>query len=169
MSFQEIHLSPLVLAGLYKHAVISLNEEKTITDTRTEPRAKFLGGNKKRILILVKSKDAVFVNDRGLFFLIKLLEACKMNIDDVAIVNNAENKLSITDLKKELQPKSIILFGCTPTNIQLPIEFPMFKLQEYDSSTYLYVPGLEELDTNTNDGKILKSKLWVCLKKLFDI
>ncbi len=168
MSLNEIQLPSIAISGLYKNSLVTLNEEKKII---IEPEAapKFLGGNKKNILILAKSSDAVFVNDKQLSFLTKLLEACKINIGDVAIVNNINEKLTISELKEEYHPKSLILFGCSPASIKLPIEFPIFKLQEFGGCTYLCAPTLEELDMDTNDGKVLKSKLWVCLKKLFEL
>jgi len=169
MSLNEIKLTPLLMSGLYKNSLITLKEEKKNVETKTEASAKFLGGNKKGILILAKSYDAVFVNDKQLSFLVKLIEACKMNIGDIAIVNNASENLIISELKEKFNPRSIILFGCSPSSIKLPIEFPMFKPQEYGGCTYLYTPTLEELDTDTNEGRVLKSKLWVCLKKLFDL
>ncbi len=169
MGLNEIELSSIVLSGLYKNSLVTLNEEKKVVETKSEAAPKYLGGNKKNILILAKSDDAVFVNDKQLSFLTKLLEACKMNIGDVAIVNHANNPMNISEIKKQFSPKSIILFGISPSSIKLPIDFPTFKLQEYDSCTYLCAPTLYELDVDSNDGKVLKSKLWVCLKKLFEI
>jgi len=169
MGLNEMELPSIVLSGLYKNSLVTLDEEKKIVETKSEASSKFLGGNKKNILILAKSDDAVFVNDRQLSFLTKLLEACKMNIGDVAIVNHANNPINISEIKNQFSPKSIILFGMNPSVIKLPIDFPAFKLQEYDSCIYLCAPSLHELDVDTNDGKILKSKLWVCLKKLFEI
>ncbi|MBS1974774.1 MAG: hypothetical protein JST13_10510, partial [Bacteroidetes bacterium] len=143
--------------------------EKKLVEIKTDAVSKFLGGNKKNILILVKSSDAVFVDDDQLSFLTKLLEACKLNVGDVAILNNEKEELVINKLKEQLRPKRIILFGNSPGSLKLPIEFPMFKLQQYDGSTYLYAPSLKELDVDTTEGKILKSKLWVCLKNLFEL
>jgi hypothetical protein len=169
VSLNKIQLPSIAISGLYKNALVTLSEEKEIVETKTLTLPKFLGGNKKNVLILAKSSDAVFVNDKQLSFLTKLLGACKINIGDVAIVNNIKEQSTIGELKEEFKLKSLILFGCSPTSIKLPIEFPMFKLQEYGGCTYLCAPTLEELDMETNDGKVLKSKLWVCLKKLFEL
>jgi len=49
------------------------------------------------------------------------------------------------------------------------MEFPVFKIQAYDQCTYLTAPSLEELVRPGDEGKLLKSKLWVCLKTLFEI
>jgi hypothetical protein len=49
------------------------------------------------------------------------------------------------------------------------MDFPVFKIQAYDQCTYLPAPSLEELVRPGDEGKLLKSKLWVCLKTLFAI
>ena len=49
------------------------------------------------------------------------------------------------------------------------MDFPVFKIQPYDQCTYLTAPALEDMVRPGDDGKLLKSKLWVCLKNLFGI
>lgn len=130
---------------------------------------KFLGNNKRRIALLVQSPGAAFLPDDQLTFLTKILEACQLNIGDVAILNQATAPIDIAVLKQQLQPATLILFGLDPLQIQLPISFPVFKVQEYDKTSYLCAPPLTELTKNTNDSKLLKSKLWICLKTLFSV
>ncbi len=98
-----------------------------------------------------------------------MLEACKMNIGDVAIVNQANSAVDIAGLKRQLQPAQILLFGPAPTGIGLPINFPQFKIQAYDQCSFLWVPPLAQLVQPGEEGKLLKTKLWVCLKTLFGI
>ena len=135
-----------------------------------EPAAyKFLGNHRRKVTIIVDSPGAAFLPDDQLNFLTKILEACRMNIGDVAIVNHHTSPVAITALRQQLQPSSILLFGIEPTAIRLPINFPVFKLQPYDQCTYLSAPPLQQLVGNTAESKLLKSKLWVCLKTLFDV
>jgi len=169
MGLNEIKLPALVASGLYKNSLVTMNEANETKEAALEQSYKFLGKNKKNIVLIAHSNDAVFVTEAHLAWLIKLLDACKMNLEDVAILNNATEQIIITELKKQLNPKTLILFGVEPPAIRLPIHFPMFKLQEYGGCVYIYAPALEELNQDTNEGKILKSKLWVCLKKLFEL
>ena len=130
---------------------------------------KFLGNNRRRITLLVHSPGSGFMPDNQLTFLTKILEACRMTLADVAIVNNAATPVTITALRQQLQPKVVLLFGVEPTAIRLPINFPAFKQLSYDDCTYLSSPALDLLVPNTEDSKLLKSKLWVCLKTLFEV
>lgn len=130
---------------------------------------KFLGNHRRKVSIIVESPGAAFLPDPQLDFLTKILEACRMNIGDVAIVNHHTAPIVITALRQQLQPQSVLLFGVEPTAIRLPINFPEFRLQPYDQCTYLYAPPLQQMVANSADAKLLKSKLWVCLKTLFDV
>jgi hypothetical protein len=137
----------------------------------TAPAAgyKYLGKNQKQITIIIHSPGIAFLPDDQLTVLTKMLEACRMNIGDVAIINHASLPVVINVLREQLHPAIILLFGIQPVDIRLPINFPAFKLQVYDDCTYLYAPSLADLVPPTEESKLLKSKLWVCLKDLFKI
>ena len=131
---------------------------------------KFLGNNRKGFSIAVSDTDSVFLNDRHLAFLTKLLEACKLNLGDIALVNLVGEKASrIDQIKKELKPSRMLLFGLSPLSIGLPLDFPQFKIQEYDGCEYLSGPALGEMDQDSREGKLLKTKLWMSLKQLLTI
>jgi len=134
-----------------------------------EPVYKILGNNRRKITIVVQSPGIAFLPDDQLSFLGKMLEACKMNMGDVAIVNHATVPVQIAPLKEQLQPSFILLFGLGPVDIRLPMNFPVFKIMNYDQCTYLSSPPLAELLQPGEEGKLLKSKLWVSLKALFEI
>jgi len=150
-------------------AATALHPAHPQSQPTTPPDYKFLGNNRRRVSILVDSPGTAFVPDDQLNFLSKILEACRMNIGDVAIINHHTTPIVINTLRQQLQPQHIILFGVEPTAIRLPINFPEFKLQPYDQCTYLSAPPLKDLVPNTADAKLLKSKLWVCLKTLFEV
>ena len=130
---------------------------------------KILGNHRRKITILVNAPGSPFLPDNQLSFLTKILEACRLNMGDVAIVNHASAPVNITALRAQLQPTVILLFGLEPTTIRLPINFPVFKLQSYDQCTYLSAPALDLLVQTSEESKLLKSKLWLCLKSLFEV
>ncbi len=184
MSINNIALSDLLVTEWYRPSMLvpgnkpaqpSAPAPAITTPAPTETPAplsqdyKYLGKNNKKISILVDSPDSAFLPDDQLNFLSKILEACRMNLGDVAIVNHHTTPIAINTLRQQLQPQHIILFGIEPTAIRLPINFPEFRNQPYDQCTYLSAPPLKELVPNTADAKLLKSKLWVCLKTLFEV
>lgn len=128
---------------------------------------KILGNNKKQITVVVNCPQDVFVPEGDLQFLTKMLDACKLNMADVAIVNHATAAVTIEKVKAQLQPKFLLLFGVEPDVIHLPINFPSFKEQPYAGTTYLFTPALSQLNGDTDVAKGLKKKLWECLKRMF--
>ena len=98
-----------------------------------------------------------------------MLEACQLNLGDIAIINLANNPATIADIKKELRSSTVILLGIEPIMIQLPLNFPHFNPQPYDGMVFLCTPPASELNQQTHEAKLLKSKLWVSLQKLFKL
>ena len=171
MSLNSIQLPGFVVADLYKNSLIGVDkkesEKKNGYGTLTS--YKFLGNNQQKITLIVRSADTFFLPEQHLTFIAKMLEACKINIGDVAIVNHASSPVTVSELKQQLTPKIIILFGIEPIEIKLPVNFPQFRIQAYDDCNYLYSPALDILNQGTEEGKLLKSKLWVCLRTLFAV
>ncbi|MBK9568854.1 MAG: hypothetical protein IPO53_02260 [Chitinophagaceae bacterium] len=52
-----------------------------------------------------------------------------------------------------------------PAAFGLPMHFPHYQIQAFAGNSFLYAPSLKELE---ND-RVEKSKLWVCLKRLFNL
>jgi hypothetical protein len=175
-SIDNIHLSNLAIGELYGESLL-ISPGTPQPAPAPAPTAapaeraglKFLGNHRRRITILVHSPGSAFLPDDQLSFLTKMLEACRMNIGDVAIINTATAPVTIAELRQQLQPATILLFGLEPTAIRLPINFPAFRLQPYDDCTYLSAPSLHLLVQPSEESKLLKSKLWLCLKTLFDV
>jgi hypothetical protein len=141
--------------------------EQTPAKPQELPPYRILGNNKKQITVVVNCPNDVFVPEADLQFLTKMLGACKLNMADVAIVNHAVAAVHIDRLKVQLQPKFLLLFGVEPDQIHLPINFPSFKEQPYAGTTYVFTPGLDKLNLETDEAKGLKRKLWDCLKRMF--
>lgn len=144
-------------------------EEKPAPASSSSPAYKFLGNNRQQVAIVVRFTGEAFLPEHHLQMLTKMLGACKLNLGDVAIVNDATLKVNMNTLKEQLSPRRVLLFGIAPDETGLPLSFPPFKDQEYAGTTYLYTPSLEELNKETEEGKVLKRKLWESLKKIFGI
>lgn len=130
---------------------------------------KMLGNNRQHVSVVVRCPGEAFLPEHHLQMLTKMLGACKLNLGDVAIVNDAAQPVDIQTLKEQLTPKRVLLFGVTPGEVGLPLSFPQFKDQEYAGTTYLHTPSLDELNSETDDGKLLKRRLWDSLKRIFGV
>ena len=170
----HIKLSAMVVAELYHDSLIDTNENpgNQVLDETTQIKPtdlagwKCLGENRKNILVIVEYADAVHLPDHDLGFLTGILGACKLSLADVTIFNlNNHPDESYKELTTFFKSKIVLLFAVEPASFGLPMSFPHFQIQPFAGNSFLFSPSLQELE---ND-KVLKSKLWVCLKRLFNL
>lgn len=175
---QTTPLPDFLIANLYRNSLVILDDEQrsgetptpgTKATTETAARQWYLGSNLQKITMVVNQKDAVYVNDESLKFLSNILGACKLNLGDVAIVNYHTEPVNYTFLKENTSPQHLILFGVTAQQIQLSFTVPNYQVQKYDNCNFLIAGGLETMLDNSQEAKLEKSKLWLSLKKMFNV
>jgi hypothetical protein len=165
MSLDHIQLPPVLLQELYRTTLVAYNDQPANAPA-AENGLSVLGNNQQKIVIVVDNKEAVFLPDDQFNFLTGILSACKLTMEDVAIVNLQKNNgLSYKTIASELKAEKVFLFGSTPAQIELPVAFPHYQVQSYNKQVYLSSPPLDLLQ---ND-KAEKTKLWLCLKQIFSI
>ena len=179
----KVQLPEVVIAGLYKDALV-------ITQTNPEPKASqqftnkkikqeesvaapikkiFLGDNKENVAVLIKDSSAVHINDEWLKTLSKLLSACKLTLEDVAIINYANQNEVFSSLKETLQPKVALMFDVTTQDIQLPFTIPHYQVQRYSDCTFMTAPIITLTTDNKEPIRSEKKKLWEKLKLIFNV
>ena len=172
MSLNSIKFEPADIVSLYKNALVEINAKQPVlppADTNTEAVAtgwKFLGENKKKTLVVVRNTDAVHIPGKQLSFLTKLLAACNLDLADVAIFNFQDhNSSEFNEILSFFKPKVVLLFAVDPGEFGLPMIFPPFQVQGYKDAVFVSSPSLDVIEPD----KSLKGKLWVCLKKIFNL
>ena len=170
----QIKLPAMVVAELYHTSLI--DPDKTSVDQGVSESAeikpeqlpgwKWLGENRKNVMVIVSYSDAVHLPDHDLDFLTGIIGACKLSMADVAVINlNDHPDASYKELIAFFKPRIVLLLAVEPASFGLPMSFPHYQIQAFANNSFLYSPSLKELENN----KVEKSKLWVCLKKLFNL
>lgn len=166
MSIDNIQLPSIVIQDLFRKSLVDLNsneKKQSITETK---ELNFFGGNKQQIILVVDNPDVAFIRDEQLTFLSGILNACKLTLEDIGLVNIASYPaLSYKKISETLTPRIVIMFGILPDAIQLPFVMPEFQRQSYNNQVYLSAPSLNELENN----KELKRKLWIVLQQIFSL
>ena len=172
MSLNSIKFEPIDIASLYKNSLVEINAEQQVIPLikdETEQITtglKYLGENKKKTLVVVRNTNAVHIPDKQLSFLTKLLAACNLNLADVAVFNFQDHNASeFYEILNFFNPKVVLLFDVEPGQFGLPMIFPQFQVQGYKDAIFVSSPSLEVIEPD----KSLKGKLWVCLKKIFNL
>ncbi len=170
MSINDIKLSPELLTELYPLSLVQDDIMSPVIPAATANPApsaekKALGENRKQILVVVEYDNAAFLPDPAFDLLSSMLTACKLSVADVAIVNIHGKDHSYKSWLEEFNSRVVLLFNIEPAGFGLPMNFPQFQIQPFNQASFLYSPALEELDSD----KVLKSKLWVSLRRLFNV
>ncbi len=177
MALNNIQLDPSLLTTMYRNSLVEANEAQKTQKKAVEEKDvlakdpiaigwKYLGDYKKNILLVVRYAAATYIPDEQLNFLTSVLGACKLSLGDIAILNltNAPSVLH-KDIQNKFKSSVMILFGLVPEDLEMPVNFPEFQVQAFNNCTFLHTPALEKLEID----KVLKSKLWVCLRKIFGV
>ncbi len=187
MSLDKIQLPNFLIPSIFKDNLVITQEnisgksasltinpiiqstEKTNNISIPPVKILYLGGNKKQISITVKDDTSVYLKDEWLQLLTTILGACKLTIDDVAIINHTKTPVSYSALLPETQPKFILLFDVTSNDITLPFTVPHYQIQDFNNAKILLCPSLSLMIGTTEAVKLEKTKLWMSLKKMFNI
>jgi hypothetical protein len=51
----------------------------------------------------------------------------------------------------------------------LPFSIPDYQVQQYANCTFLSAKDLHQMTNDSQDAKLEKTKLWICLKKIFGV
>lgn len=166
MSLNNIELNPRLLSDLFANTLVETNSIPLPAIKPSPSSIKYLGENRKQILVVVSYDTVPFLPDNALAFLTNILSACRLSMADIAIINrNTINSEELPAVIAQWEASIVLLFGVDPLSIGLPMNFPQFQLQQFNKRTYLYCPTLSELESD----KAVKSRLWNCLKNLFGL
>ncbi|WP_324229543.1 hypothetical protein [Lacibacter sp.] len=178
MSFENIQLTDDQLADLYGKQLVIVEKGDNIPKPETKaakptiapepvaataPLQGVTGKNKKQFVWLVEEHYFPYLNDADFQFLGDVLTACKMNMEDIALVNVANNRNHFDELVQQLQPKFIIASGVQVD--ALPIQPADYRVQEQQGYLLCSIDTLEAIRTD----KSKKSKLWLALKQMLGL
>lgn len=149
----DVRISAARLKEWYPQGIYLIPE-----DGSTAPAGKGLA--KKKYLAL--SREAVA--GETLDLLNGIIQACKIDLGDLHVLH-WDQKEVYASLLERTGSSFILLFGVEPADIDLPLVFPHFQTQPFAGATWVASPDLHILQHD----RLMKSKLWLCLKQAFSI
>lgn len=162
MSFDS-HLPLPLLCKLYKDVLYDTNTAK---NSGTAFSKSYLGSNKKQITILVKYEDVQIIPAGQLKFLLDILSACKLTLEDVAIVNNSDNQFAnFEEIVSEFSSTIVLAFAINPQDLMLTPDLPLLSINRINNHQLLFAPALDQIEIDLP----LKKQFWAVLRKLFEV
>jgi DNA polymerase III psi subunit len=174
MSLNEMNLPPYLVTQLYPLSLVGEGRKSASTasaplpSTEEEPAVEWrsLGSNQKGILVAVNYENITNLPDSQLEFLMQLLKACQLSLNDVALINmNNYPGVAHTSVLNHFNAKVVLLFGITVQEWGFPFQTPPYQVQSFSGYTITHAPALHDLQ---ND-KPAKGLLWAALKNIFGL
>ena len=172
MGINHLELTPELIALLYPDSLIMENAIRANIQQVKPVRESgypFLGGNRGFICFLVNYPDHEFMPAGQLDFLEKIIRACRFTLEDIAIINTSAHPVEIAELRKQLGPRYLFLWGGVPATIGKFNGFPDMQISDFDGISILPVLMADAMVRENKEGVELKQKLWVQLKKIFGL
>ena len=177
MGINNLKLSPELIASLYPECLVAENDTapvkiaiKAPKPARVSPAAyPYLGKNHRSVCFLTLYPEVDFLPGEQLVFLEKILAACKYSLDDIALVNTGKISFDFAELRIQLQPQIIFLWGIPPESVLLKPGLPDLSISKLDGISVIPVSSPELMTGNNTQGVEYKQRLWACLKKLFSL
>lgn len=170
----NVQLSAPLMAALYPRLIITGSTE---APGATDPEAaienetaltanttiKSLGGNQRQITILVTYPEVQHLPEPVFDYLVKILDACKLTINDVAIVNTYNHpQVTQHQFTAQLNSRIFLLFGVNPLQHGFA-DMAYFSVQQQNNATVLYATSLNDIEHIVAQ----KKQLWPLLQHLF--
>ena len=176
-----------VLVNLYKESLVlgvaPVNvDKKAQPSPTTEPEnaiiaaendpivpIKFLGEHQKKILVLVQDTSAVHLNERDFDLLTSILNACKLTIADIALINLANKNYSLHQILTQAPSEIVLIFDINPTQLKIKLPTKIYSPILLGETQLLFSNNLSNMQGIDQDSKIEKTKLWNALKLIFKL
>jgi hypothetical protein len=130
---------------------------------------KFLGEHQKKILVLVQDINAVHLNERAFDLLTSILNACKLTIADIALINLANKNFSLHQILTQVPSDFVLIFDINPTQLKIKLPTKLYTPILLGATQLLFSNNLSAMQGLDQDSKIEKTKLWSALKIIFKL
>ena len=153
---------------------VQIESDKDNNNTTNEPikelgQIKYLGEHLKQVTSIVKDELAVYLNENDLTLLSSILSACKLTLADIALINVAQQKLSLHEILNVLPSKLVMIFDVSSTTLKIKLPTTLYKSIQLGDTYLLFSNSLSLMQGGDQSAKLEKGKLWAILKSLFQL
>jgi len=133
-----------------------------VAEPTPEKTFKFLGGNKKSVLILVNDNEHDVSTEQGRELLRKIVKAVDLGTPDFAILNYSNYKgTDFAELHRFFKPAIMLSFGVEIADLRLNLIWQN-EIIVHESTRIIFAPNLHHLDSDLT----AKKTLWGHLQKI---
>jgi hypothetical protein len=185
MSTDKTILSNTVLANLYKDSLVIIEDipreanapetipettiKESIKEVQWEGPIKSLGEHQKKITVIVDDPNSVHLNEMDFILLTSILNACRLTIADIALVNLGKQPAGLHQILQELPSSLVIAFAVDANQLKVKLPSTLYKVSQLGETHILFSNALSSMQGTGVEAKQEKAKLWTVLKKIFEL
>lgn len=147
----------------------SANEIVSELTVRSATPVKYLGDHLKKVMVLVNDASAVHLNETDLGLLSSILNACKLTLADIALINLAQQPYSLHEMFTTLPSTFVIAFDINSNALKIKLPSTLYQPILLGDTQILFSNSLQSMQGTDQNAKLEKGKLWNALKLLFKI
>lgn len=164
MSLREVSLDPFLLAGIYHQPLIEKDFVPVDSTDEKDIPVPSLGNNKRQWVLLIHNPEDAYLNEAVFDMLLKLLNACKLTLDDIALINTAHLQgVGLDLIRRKFSPDKMILFGDVLP--ELKKGYHKNEAWEEEGIDFLHTDALQDMYNHPQ----LKMPFWNALKDFLTI
>ena len=154
-SLEQLYSTNLVIVSEYRDAIVEKKAELVSIS--------YTGGFKRKILWLHTESMHPFLSDDDHEMVSKILDACRLSWDDIALINLDKSTQTAGDIVESLAPFFII--SSVPSSLYNMTHPALYQLTETAGIKTTYTDTLAVIRNDKN----LKIKFWHALKIMFEL
>ena len=163
-----------VLVSLFKDSLVlpenKINPAKIEeAEVNLSSPLKYLGDHVKKIVVIVNDPNSVYLNEPDFILLTSILNACRLTISDIALVNLGNQNANLHQILINLPSKLVIAFEVDSKSLKIKLPTNLYKLTPLGESNLLFSKSLSSMQGMDVSAKQEKAKLWAVLKQIFQI
>ena len=160
-----------IITAIGKEAIATTPANEVVNELKstTPVPIKYLGDHLKKIIVVVNDDNAVHLNETDLGLLSSILNACKLTLADIALINIAQQPLALHEMLITLPSQFVISFDINSAQIKIKLPTTLYKPIVLGDTQILFSNSLQSMQGADQNAKLEKSKLWNALKLLFKL
>ena len=160
-----------IITAIGKEAIATTTANEVLNELKstTPIPIKFLGDHLKKIMVIVNDANAVHLNEIDLGLLSSILNACKLTLADIALVNIAAQPISMHEILTTLPSHLVLVFDLSAVQLKIKLPTTLYKPIVLGETQILFSNSLHSMQGVDQTAKQEKSKLWNALKLLFKL
>lgn len=152
------------MLSIFENDTIYRIPSSEFSDKNELLQSTYIKGNIEAKVVVFYQSDKHFLEEKKHEFLSKMLQAVKVDIKDILLINQ-KAELSLIDLTKVIDVETVFLFDIKPTEVGVQKQIELYRIYSFNDFKYIFGEDLSIIESNVNS----KKAIWAVLKSIFEV